>query len=158
MEFRFSLLLVVCSTLFLSSCVSSKNMQYQGFTNFKVNNVANEPTVNVDIKLYNPNFFGGKLKAMEFNVLVDDKIIGSAGIPDPIRIKRKSEFILPVECTTSLDKMGGLLALGLQSYFSSSEVPVGIEGTMTVQKFIFFRRTFAFKYDDKIDIKKIMGN
>lgn len=158
MKIRFSLLLAVFSTLFLSSCVSSKDMQYQGFTNFKVNNITYEPKVNVDIKLYNPNFFGGKLKAMEFNVLVDDKIIGSAGIPDPVRIKGKSEFILPVECTTSLDKMGGLLALGLQSYFSSSEVPVGIEGTMTIQKFIFFRRTFAFKYGDEIDIKKIMGN
>ncbi len=158
MKIGFPILMVAFSTLLFTSCVSSKDMQYQGFTNFKVNNVTSEPKVNVDIKLYNPNFFGAKLKAMEFNVLVDEKVIGSAGIPDPVRIKRKSEFILPIECATSLDKMGGLLALGLQSYFSNSEVPVGIEGTMTIQKFIFFRRTFAFKYDDEIDIKKIMGN
>lgn len=149
---------VITAFILFNSCASSQEMQYQGFQNFKVSNITQEPKVNVDVKLYNPNFFGATIKSMEFSVMVDGKAIGSAGIAEPIRVKRKSVFVLPVECGTSLDKMGGLLATGLQSYFSEKEVPVGIEGNITLQKFIFFKRTYAFNYTDEIDVKKIIGN
>ena len=149
---------ILCALIMLNSCASSQEMQYKGFQNFKVSNITQEPKVNVDVKLYNPNFFGATIKSMEFSVMVDNKPIGSAGIVEPIKVKRKSEFVLPVECGTSLDKMGGLLAAGLQSYFSEKEVPVGIEGNITLQKFIFFKRTYAFKYTDELDVKKIIGN
>lgn len=152
------LILPVIVLVAFASCASSKDMVYQGFENFVVSDVATNPKVNVDVKLFNPNKIGGTLKAMEFTVLVNDKPMGGGGIIEPIRIKRNTAFILPVECSTSLDKMGGLLAAGLKSYLGEEEVPVGLEGKITVQKLYFFHRTYQFKFTDELDIKKIMGS
>lgn len=152
------LFLIVVVILAFTSCATSKEMEYKGFENFTVSGITSQPKMNVDVTLYNPNKIGATLKSMEFTVLVNDKPMGSGGIVEPIRVKKQTEFILPVECTTSLDKMGGLLAAGLKSYLGEEKVPVGLEGAITIQKFYFFRKTYSFKFTDELDIKKIMGN
>lgn len=145
-------------TLAFTSCATSKEMEYKGFENFAVSGITSQPKMNVDVTLYNPNKIGATLKSMEFTVLVNDKPMGSGGIVEPVKVKKQTEFILPVECTTSLDKMGGLLAAGLKSYLGEEKVPVGLEGAITIQKFYFFRKTYNFKFTDELDIKKILGN
>ena len=152
------LFLFVAVTLTLTSCATSKEMEYKGFENFAVSGITSQPKMNVDVTLYNPNKIGATLKSMEFTVLVNDKPMGSGGILEPVRMKKQTEFVLPVECSTSLDKMGGLLAAGLKSYLGEEKVPVGLEGAITVQKFYFFRKTYSFKFTDERDIKKIMGS
>lgn len=147
----------VLSTL-LSACTVSQNMQYTGVNNFSVSDLGSNPKVNVDINLHNPNKIGATIKEMEFTVSVDKQAIGTAGISNKVHVKRSADFIVPVEINTSLDKMGGILSAGLKSFLGNSDVPIGIEGTFTIQKFIFFRKTFQFNYQDDLDVNKILKN
>jgi len=142
----------------MASCTVSQNMQYKGVDNFSIADLGNNPKVNVDINLHNPNKTGATIRTMEFTVLIDNQAIGTAGIEDKIRIKRNADFSIPIEVNTSLDKMGGLLSAGLKSFMGDSSVPVGLTGTFTVQKFIFFRKTFAFEYIDELNVAKILKN
>lgn len=142
----------------MASCTVSQNMQYKGVDNFSIADLANNPKVNVDVNLHNPNRIGATIRTMEFTVLVDNKPIGTAGIDDKVRIKRNADFTIPIEVNTSLDKMGGLLSAGFKSFLGDNSVPVGLTGTFTVQKFIFFRKTFAFEFNEELNVSKIIKN
>lgn len=154
MHSRMIMLLLGCFVL-LSACTTPQDLQYTGYENFKVSNVATEPKINVDLKMHYPGPIGATIKDMSLSVSVNDKPIGTVGLADKVHVKRKSDFILPIECNTSLQQLGGVLSSGLSSYFSDKEIPLGLSGEFTIQKFIFFRRTFAFSYSDKLDVKQI---
>jgi hypothetical protein len=95
---------------------------------------------------------------MEFTVLVNNKAIGSAGINDKVKVKGNKDFTVPIEVNTSLDKLGGILSAGFTSFIGNSDVPVGLTGTFTVQKFYFFRKTFSFEFNDKLNVSNLIKN
>lgn len=137
------------------SCTVSQPLQFKGYENFELSNVTSEPKINADIKLFNPNPVGAIIREMNITLSVDNKTMGVVGFDNKVRIKKRSDFTLPIEFSTSLDQLGGVLSFGLQSFLSDEKIPVGIAGTLTIQKFIFFRKTFAFNYLDELDVKKI---
>ncbi|MFI5170735.1 MAG: LEA type 2 family protein [Chitinophagales bacterium] len=151
-----SILFIVA--IIFSSCTVSQPLQFKGYENFEVTNITSDPKINADIKLHNPNPVGATIREMNITLSIDDKTMGMLGFDDKVRIKKKADFTLPVEFSTSLDQLGGVLSFGLKSFLSDEKIPVGITGTLTVQKFIFFRKTFAFDYTDEIDLKKVSGN
>lgn len=142
----------------ICSCTVSQNMQYKGFENFSVSNLGAEPKIMVDVNLHNPNKMGATIREMEFTVLVNDKPIGSAGIDDKVKVKGNRDFTVPIAVNTSLDKMGGILSAGFNSFIGNSDVPVGLTGTFTVQKYYFFRKTFTFEFNDKLNVSKLIKN
>ena len=148
--------LLITLVLF-ASCTVSESLQLKGYDNFKVTNIMSEPQINADITLYNPNKIGATIREMNIALSVDNKEIGVLGFDDKVRIKKRSDFVLPIEFNTSLNQLGGVLSFGLTSFISDKEIPVGLTGSITVQKFIFFRKTFEFNYVDALDVKKIKG-
>ena len=145
------------TVLLLSSCTVTESLQFKGYDNFKVSDIMSEPKINADITLHNPNKIGATIREMNIALSVDNKEIGVVGFSDKVRIKKKSDFVLPIEFNTSLNQLGGVLSFGLTSFISDKEIPVGLAGSITVQKFIFFRKTFEFNYVDELDVKKIKG-
>ncbi len=155
MNMFFRTFLFFCTLLVLASCSTSEQIRYNGYENFKVSDIATEPKVNVDVKLHNPNPIGITLKDMSLTVDVDNKPLGTVGLSDKVRVKRKSDFVLPVEFNTTLPQLGGILSSGLTSFISDKELPIGISGRFTIQKFIIFRKTFEFNYTDSLNVKSI---
>ncbi len=148
---------LLITVFLLSSCTVTESLQFKGYDNFKVSDIMSKPKINADITLYNPNKIGATIREMEIALSVDNKEIGVVGFSDKVRIKKKSDFVLPIEFNTSLNQLGGVLSFGLTSFISDKEIPVGLTGSITVQKFIFFRKTFEFNYVDALDVKKIKG-
>ena len=156
MKFQSILVLFFLATI-MTSCTVSESLQLKGYDNFKVSNIMSDPKINADITLHNPNKIGATIREMEIALSVDNKEIGIIGFSDKVRIKKRSDFVLPIEFNTSLNQLGGVLSFGLTSFISDKEIPVGLTGSITVQKFIFFRKTFEFNYVDELDVKKIKG-
>jgi len=152
-----NILPMLITVFLLSSCTLTESLQFKGYDNFKVSDIMSEPKINADITLHNPNKIGATIREMEIALSVDNKEIGIVGFSDKVRIKKKSDFVLPIEFNTSLNQLGGVLSFGLTSFISDKEIPVGLTGSITVQKFIFFRKTFEFNYVDALDVKKIKG-
>lgn len=139
----------------LSSC-ATQEVAYKNIDNFTVSNVFDTPQVTMDMHLHNPNPIGGTLRNMELTVMLNNKPLGSVQIDDKVRIKRQSDFTVPVTFTTSIGQMGGILSSGISAYFGNDSMPVGLTGSITVQKFLIFRKTFAFDYSDGIKPKEIL--
>ncbi len=157
MKFKYSIF--ICFIMLIcSSCTVTNALQFKGYDNFVVSDIATKPRINADITLHNPNKVGATIREMNIALAVDNKEIGLIGFDDKVHIKRNADFVLPIEFTSSLDQLGGVLSFGLKSFISDEKIPVGLSGTITVQKFIFFRKTFSFDYTDALDIKKIKAH
>lgn len=149
-------LTVLSCCILLASCASTQELQYKGVDNFTITNVLKEPKVELDLNLHNPNPIGGTIRNMEINIAVDNKELGKVSLDDKVRIKKQSDFTMPISFTTSVSEMGGILSAGLKSFVGQNEMPLGISGEITVQKFLIFRKTFSFDYKDGIDVHDII--
>lgn len=110
----------------------------------------------MDMHLYNPNPIGGTIRNMEIQVIVDNKLLGTAQLDEKVRVKKQSEFTMPVSFTTDIGSLGGILSSGLKAFIGDDSMPVGLTGSITVQKFLIFRKTFSFDYADGLKAREIL--
>lgn len=109
------LLYYVLSILLFSSCMSYKDVQFNGISGFKVDEVNKERiAISFDANIYNPNNYNIKVKADNLDLLLSDKVIGKAKVKDNIVIKKNSTDAYRVEIETSLKSVAGG---GLSSLF-----------------------------------------
>lgn len=141
---------------FFISCSSAIPLQYKNLENVKIQKNNEEPSVLLDVQLYNPNPIGIKLKELNAAVAVDGKTVGNAAIENALRIKRKSEFVLPIVCETSYTQLGELLKNSAGLFLSGKEIPVSLSGTITIKKFIFFKRTYSFSYQENVKASELL--
>ena len=148
-------LLSVVFLIAFSSCSVQQELQYKGYDHFSVTADKNDPKVNINLRLFNPNPVGVKLKEMNLVITVNDTLLGTAELDHPVRIKRKQEFTVPVTFMTSMDQLNSLMQPGLEALLFNRPLSVEITGNMTFRKFIFFKKTLEFNYADELNIGDI---
>jgi LEA14-like dessication related protein len=153
--FRVFAIAFTLSLLMLTSCTTTKPLEYGGYENLRISNVSTDPTVNVDVKLYNPNPVGLNIKAVSMMLEVDDKNIGNIDLDQSVKIKSKQEFTLPFTFSSTLPQVATLSTPALKNFFTGGEVPLKLSGTFTLQKFFLFKRTYDFEYKDNLRMKEI---
>lgn len=141
-----------------SSCAINEELQYKGYNNFKVSGGLEDPQLSVDLNLYNPNPIGAKLKVMEVEVKINNTDIGTVKIDKPVRMKSRETFVLPLLMETSKEQLNSLVKPGLESLLFDKPLALQISGNMTIKKFIFFKKTFAFNYADELKISDLKIN
>ncbi len=146
---------LIFSLLMLTSCTITKPLEYGGYENLRIANVSTDPTVNVDVKLYNPNPVGVKIKAVSMMLEVDDNNIGNIDLDESVKIKSNQEFTLPFTFSSTLPQLGTLVTPALKNFFTGGEIPLKLSGTFTLQKFFLFKKTYDFEYKDNLRMKEI---
>lgn len=149
------LLAILSAGLMFAGC-ATQEPAYKGIDHFTVSNVLKEPRVDMDMHLYNPNPIGGTIRALEVQVIVDNKVLGTAQLDEKVRVRKQSEFTMPVSFTTDIGSMGSILSSGLKAFIGDDTMPVGLTGSITVQKFLIFRKTFSFDYSDGLKAREIL--
>jgi LEA14-like dessication related protein len=140
-----------------SSCSSLKPIQYNGYKNFTIKDVANEPEMQIDIKLHNPNPVGATLRKMELYITIYADTIGRAGIGEKVRMKKKSDFTLPVVFASSYEQLSMLAKPGLDAALNNKEIPFHVNGQVTISKFWIFRKTFTISYADAVKLQELLS-
>lgn len=153
-KYLFSILIIFAAGI-LSSCAPSQPLTYNGVENFKISDIKSEPKINVDLKLHNPNPIGFKLKKINLALTVDNRNIGNLDLDKQIRLRGNQDFTLPLTFTTSVSELSQVIKPGIADVFSGKSIPFDFQGQITVQKFIFFRRTFQFDFNDDVNLNKI---
>lgn len=146
---------IICISVFAVSCAGIKPLEYRGHSDFSIDNISGNPTVKTDLRLYNPNRIGVKLKTTELIVFVNKKELGDAMLTSPVKIKGRSDFSLPFAFTTSYPKLAAVAVSDLGGFLKGDAVPYHIEGQFSIQKF-FITRKISFTYRDtlqKTDLK-----
>lgn len=125
----------VFSILLLSSCITYKDVQFQGVENFKINNLdTKQVTLSFDLKIYNPNNYKIKVKPSEVNVLnKNNKLLGKAEILDKVVVQKEKSGLYPVTVKAKLSDVfisGGGSILDL---IKNRSTDIKLQGTIKVK-------------------------
>jgi hypothetical protein len=143
--------LLFTASLFLSSCLTIKPIEFRSIENYKLSKDLQKPEITVDVKLYNPNNWGLKLKKASLDVTSGESTKNSIGTTESLRIKRKSEFTISLSGEASLAE---ITKIGIGSLFKGNS-PINFKGEIIVKKW-FLRKRFGF--DNSTDLNGLFRN
>lgn len=158
MNFISSVIFYFSLFLLFSSCITVVPPEFRSIDNFMVTKFSPRTEYKMDVKLFNPNTIGVKIKELNVVVTVFGSEMNSNTVyieNGAVRIPSKSDFTVPLKGETSMENASVLLQKGLSSLFGgSSAIPVSIKGNIIVKKFIF-RKKIKFDFDQNVDMSKI---
>lgn len=147
--------IIILLLIILNSCAPSQPLTYNGIENFKISDIKTDPHLDLDLKLHNPNPIGFKLKKIDLQFTLDNQQIGSLNLNKPVKLRGNQDFTLPLTFGTSITQLAAVAKPGIADVFAGKHIPFQFEGDITLQKFIFFRKTFHFNFSDDVSLNKI---
>ena len=125
------LILYFVAYLALSACSSPKELEYQDYKNFHIENLGfNASRVRLDLQYYNPNNFGLQLRRTELDIFINNTFLGHSSSDSLIQIPRRDTFLMPIKFDMDMKNV-------FKNAFSSltgSEVLVKVTGRIKVGK------------------------
>ncbi len=114
----------------------------------------NTPKLTFDLVIHNPNNWGVQLTDITTNVSVEDRFIGNTYLPNPIKIARKADILVPIQFTLSMADLISFLPQGLSLFTGKkTKIRTSVDGGITIKKFIFKKR-IIINYKQDIELKK----
>lgn len=116
---KYPILIGLCILILLASlpsCRILKAPEYRSIENLSLENFGTSGSLlTLDMKFFNPNNSGVKLKKVDADVFLNDSILGHFRVDSLLRVKRKAEFILPVKLPIDLKSMLNYSLMMLQN-------------------------------------------
>lgn len=134
----------------LTSCFTIKPLEYNKAENIITSVTGTDFNMAFDLSMHNPNNWSVKLTEVETEVTIDNILLGKANLAEHVRLKRNSDFKLPMKAISSTNDLSKFAALGLNLLLGNQQATATVKGTMTLKKFIF-RKKYQFEYKEKID-------
>lgn len=147
------LISIFCLLVMMSSC-AFQTVEFKGTNNFSVSKISSTPEMKLNIKMYNPNGVGAKLRSMNMEVKVNNVLLGSVQLDSLTKVGARQNFDLPLTFNTSISSLASMIPVGISSLLKGKEIPLEFTGAVTVQKFIF-KKKFAFDYKSSYNTKDI---
>jgi LEA14-like dessication related protein len=155
--FRCRILLCVSVNLTLfSSCFTIQPVEFKKAENITTNRTDSDFVMTLELAMHNPNNWSIRLSEVETDILIDNMQLGKARLSKSVRLKRNSDFMLPVNAVASLGDLVKLSGLGITLLFGNQNATATIKGNMVLKKFIF-RRKVQFEYKQTIDGKVLQS-
>jgi LEA14-like dessication related protein len=151
-------LTLILTAILLASALSSCKVYppvYKRIDNFQMV-VLNKEGFKVygQIVMYNPNRMRCRLNDMLMNIELDKKHVATAGQVEPVRIRARREFAVPLDLTISSDMS---FMDGLNSIFkivTKKEMNVTLNGVVVVQAY-GIKVSIPIKQEEKVDLAKL---
>ena len=142
-----SLLLLII--LFTCSCRQPKQLVYQNIENFKLKQAGlKETEVSLDLRLFNPNNYGMKLKDADVDVFINGTKLGKMQVRNLFAVPGLDTFSMPVMLNVNLrDAIPNVLQLLLKS-----EVDLKLAGTVKAGRHGVYIKV-PVNYEGKQDIR-----
>lgn len=126
--------ILVAFALVFTSCQSARNVsepEFRDISDVRILDVGLlNTTAGASMIYYNPNNFGIQLSTARGDVYIEDKYFGSFTLAEPVQVRKRSEFILPV--TFKIDNLNAIRDQG--NILKKKEALVRIEGFALVKK------------------------
>lgn len=148
---------ILCLTcLFITACAPLKPLEFRSLSDFRVSNLTSSPELSINLNLYNPNSVGGKVKDFHLDIFLGEIPLAAIQLQN-VHMPSRSDFTLPLTTNASYQELIKFLPSGIASFNSGKEIPVKLNGSVTVKKFIF-KKTLPFEFQDSINTKDIKLN
>ena len=144
-----SSLCAIVIILAISSCRQPKDLVYQNVQNFKLKQAGLRQTeVSMDLRLFNPNNYGMKLKDADIDIYINGSKLGKMLVNDHFAVPGLDTFSMPVQLNVDLKNV---LPNALQLLLNS-EVDIKLAGTLKAGRHGVYIRV-PVNYEGKQDIR-----
>ncbi|MCW3116043.1 MAG: hypothetical protein JWM28_125 [Chitinophagaceae bacterium] len=142
-------LAAVFVTITLISCRTIKEPEYRGIDSFKISGIGIDTSmITLNLRYYNPNKYGLKLKEAEGDAYIDSLYLGHFSLDSLIKIPKSSDFTVPFLLKANMKNIYS----NALSVFASKEFNIRLEGRCKVGKgAVFF--PYAIHYEGKQALK-----
>lgn len=140
-----SLSIIFALSLLFSSCgiFSFDNPEMRGEENIKVSSVKGKTIeFTAEAKVYNPNWYGLKVKPSEMDLYVEGEYMGKVHLDKKVKLKGKRESDLNATFTATLTDGALLKAM---KYATKKEIKIQLKGKIKGGVFIFSKK---FDFDE----------
>ena len=135
--------------LFACSCGNHKDFVYKNIENFSLKQAGlNNTTLSMDVRMYNPNRRGMKLKKANVDVFLNGNSLGKLRVTDKFPVPGLDTFLLPVMLDVDIKKA---LPNALQ-LLMNSQVDIKLTGTIKAGRHGVYIRV-PLNYEGKQDIR-----
>ena len=133
----------------LSGCQQPVTPEYRGIESLVISKIGvNESRVSGNIKFYNPNPYGLKMKHADITILLEDNPSGHCILDSTINIPRLDSFYVPVSVSVNL---GNILKNALKLLLKG-KIKVNADGWVSFKKgLISVRVPVHFEEYQKLD-------
>ncbi|MCX6292307.1 MAG: LEA type 2 family protein [Bacteroidetes bacterium] len=142
--------------LLLSSCFTIQPVEYKKAEHFTFTNNDQAVEMTFDLNMSNPNHWSLRLADVQADVFIDGQLLTKANMTSTTRLKKNSDFTLPVLAKSSVNDLVNLSSIGIGLLLGNQTATATIKGNMTLKKFIF-RKKILFEYQEKIDSKSLQS-
>ena|SRR5882724_3392431 len=147
-----SLLTSIFICVIMFSCRAMKDPDFRSIENLRLQRAdLNESTLFLDIRYFNPNRSGMKLKDAKGDAYLDGVLLGRFKMDTLINIPANAEFTLPIKMTVN---MKDILQNSISS-FLGNEVTIKIDGKAKVGKGGVFIR-YPIHYEGKQNLSELL--
>lgn len=138
MKYRFFLLVFSAITLFLHSCASLEMPEYRGNEDIKFQKIEGKKVqFEAGATVYNPNWFGVKIKPSKFDVYIENDFVGTVQLKKKVKMKSKRETALMAPFEAEL--ADGVFAKAFK-YAGKQDLNVRLKGKAKAGVFLFSKK------------------
>jgi len=145
--------LIILISIVLLSCRSIKEPIYNGIDDLRINKIdLNESVLSINLKCFNPNKWGLKLKEAEGDAWLAGNFLGHFKMDTLIHISGNSDFNIPVNLVVNMKDV----YKNAFNVILNPEVIIKVEGTARFGKGGIFIR-YPIRYEGKQNLSEIFN-
>lgn len=133
---------IILIFIFMTGCQKPKDLVFKNVQNISLDNLSfNNATLKMELVYYNPNTFGMELNRTDFDIFVNNNLLGHSLQDLQLKIPSRKDFTVPLQ--VDLD-MKNLLKNGIMALLNK-EVQVRVLGKAKIGKAGVYK-TFNIDY------------
>ena len=109
---KFVSIILIC--LFLSGCQKPKDLVFKSVQNISLDNLSfSNATLKMELVYYNPNTFGLELSRTDFDIFVNNNLLGHSLQDLQLKVPSRKEFTVPLQVDLDVKNLlkNGIMAL-----------------------------------------------
>lgn len=143
----------------LSSCSLYEDVEFLGVENYNFERLeGSQIKASIVFKINNPNFYSFKLKKSDFEIFLDDDKLGSAGMLDDLKIKRKSEGEYTLNLALQESELKESIVPLLKKAFSKKTVTFRVKGKAHAKVWGILGKKVEINEKKEIAISELIKN
>lgn len=138
----------------MSSCNIYKDLEVSEVRDLRLTEMSREGVkAEIDVDIYNPNFYNVKLVKSDVDLFLNDKPVGKVLLSEKLVIEKKKEQLYTIVVYSDLEDLGSSFMEMLISAMLFKKIHVKADGELR-GKALFIGRNVGINVDQDVDLSR----
>ena len=144
---RFYVLIIF--SIFLTGCKFEENVEFKKIDNVKVESIIDGiVSLSGEAEFYNPNDIAGKLKGVDIEVALNEKVLAEISQSQTLKIEKEAAFQVPFTARFKLEDVQDGLLSNLLNIIRGNKIKLHFRGEIKVSTWGFTQKVPVDYYEE----------